>query len=166
MFTRWEVHQSDELKDFEGHLLTLIIANHDCLKKLAIHMEELEQKIFVERECNLALTYLINHHERDAILFSRLSVVDHVHIYDVVFNNNVITLAEGRQVLRVSCPYAHCTITCSRAIGKFLSFVLFIFDAQVQHDVEDALAEVKAAQATDQLPKLGLVAHLDPIQIC
>ena len=80
------------MEHFEGHLLALSIVDDVLLKQFAIHAEELEQEVLVKGERNLTLTHFVNHHKRDAIFLGLVAVVNHIHVDDVVFHYDVVSL--------------------------------------------------------------------------
>ena len=61
-------------------------------------MEELEEEIFVKSEGDLAQAHLVNHHERNTILLNLVTVVDQVHVNNIVLDNNVLAILELWQV--------------------------------------------------------------------
>ena len=86
-------------EDFSSDLVALILFNCVRLEQLPIHVIELDQEVFIERKSDLAQANFIEHHERYKILFIVISMIDHVHIDDVVLDDNVI--AQRRLIKRV-----------------------------------------------------------------
>ena len=164
VLTRREVNQRDELEDFKSHLLTLIVINHIRLKQLAIHMEELEQEVFVESKCDLASAHLVDHHERYPILFLLVAVVNKVHVDDVILDDYVFTV--GIELGNVPCgagPDLNGILAFRSVFVVIKTLFLLVLQAEAQYNIEDTRAKIEVAQAADQLLELCLVTYLQAV---
>ena len=142
----------------------MCVVNDVCLKKLAVHMEELEQKVLVKSECDLAFADFINHHEGDLIFLFLVSVIYHVHIDNIVLNNDVVAVrVELWHVLALPSPNFNIDITFLNATTCLNSFVSLVLKTETEHNIEDTCAKIKISQTPDQFFKLGLIAHFESI---
>ena len=72
--------------------MTLVSINDICLQQLSIHLEELQEEVFVKGKGNLALADFVYHHECDLVFLVIVAVVDHVHIHNVVLCHDVVSV--------------------------------------------------------------------------
>ena len=72
--------------------MAFILLNSGLLKQLPVHTVELEQKVLIERKRDLTQANLVKHHERNQILLLFSTMVNHVHVDDVVFYYNIVAL--------------------------------------------------------------------------
>ena len=93
-------------------------------------MEELEEEIFVESEGDLALAHLVNHHEWNAILLNLATMVDKVHVDDVVLDDNVLTIFERWQVPAAPRPDLNIAVALYYVIVMLFAFIFLVLQAE------------------------------------
>ena len=145
---------------------------------------ELDKEVFVEGKSYLFHPDLIYHHEGDFVLLFLCSIVDHIHIHDIVLYSNPIAGRLLYQALeRVSdarCSghiinsfnSANCSANSTSpdreaagVLGLIENFLLltFVLQAQLADDLENALADIEVAQNANHILELCLFTNLQTI---
>ena len=107
-----------------------------------------------EGENNLPLADFVKHHEWNEVLFLFRAVVNHIHVDDVVLNDDVTAVRNiGRGLLSPDLDSA-------RVLSPFIRLPLasFVLETQLEDDFEDSSADVEVSKIPDHQFELGLLA--------
>ena len=127
-------------------------------------MKVLDEEVFVERENYFTNSNFVEHHKCNQILLLVGSVIDHIHIDNVVLHYDVIALVFD--VGLYVCISAGSPDLNSMWIMRPLilyTLLAFVFKTQLKDDIENASADVKIAQIADHVLELLFFANLKPV---
>ena len=144
--------------------MDLILLNSVRLQQLAIHPIKVDQEVFVKGESHLAKAHLIDHHERDLVLFVFLAVVDHIHVHDVVVHHDVLAKILIILALLVTVLAAP-NLTASISIAQPFH-ALLVLATQSEHNIKDSGANIEVSQHANHVFELRLFTHLQSFVLC
>ena len=158
----WQVNRSDQGKQVARDFITFVLTDCVRLEEFAVHTIELDEEILVKRERDFAQTNFIYHHEWNLVFFFVVTMVDHVHVNDVVLHDDIVSFTVRSVMIdnlwTVTRPDSE-QLRIWRSI-EFIHHQLLVLQTQLENNIENACSNVEITKNPNHGFELGDRADL------